>query len=100
MYGLNGRTKLPGKAHILLQPPFVLRPHGGRARRFHEQGGEAAPEGPGHSGSGSDDLGIGRGGGKTHQNVLVCVVIAAVLHPGALGQQGYPVGTPAQSQLP
>ena len=95
---LNIGPQLGGQLLIGLEAALVVLRGHGKIRGFDKQGRELTVEGPGHSGGGADDLGIGGGGGQAHQNVLVCGKAAAALQ--LLRQPLDPVGAAPQGNFP
>ena len=98
--GLNGGSQLLGQVNILPEAVPVRLTHGGEIGGFHKQSGKAPAEGPCHSRRGTDNFPVGWGRGQADQDMLVRVIVALALEPGAFGEKIHPVRTPTQCKLP
>ena len=98
VHGFDGRAQLLSQVDVGPEPGSVRLGHPLKLLRLHKQCGKSAPKGPGHPGGGADDLGVGGGGGETHKNVFMGVVLYPAL--GLPGVAGRPVRAAAQADLP
>ena len=92
-------AKLLCQPHVLPQPLLILFIHSGSCRRLHKKGSKTPTKRPCHPCSSTDNLRVGRGRRKTHQNMLISMVIAPALDSGIFRQQIDPVRTAPQSNF-
>ena len=84
---------------MIAQPPPVGVRHGTKCRRFHKQGGKPAFKCLCQTGGSADDPAVGRGGGQTHENVFIRIIIRC-LRPDLFRDPHHPVRRPPQCDFP